>query len=374
MPETVLPMIPDVPADMTARQRPFASSLKEIIEVREGRRGDPLDAFVSIRDLREVLHTDETIISYLTAYHGHNADHIAAGTFGTWYSATPGTYIFPQGLRVNGDLAVGVDDTTAGIVSVYGGGAGADGGVIKLYLGADDDATIASFNIQIVEDDLQIGPNTDPNGLKLTSDKDFYVTAGDAYIGGRTANALTIGSGAAGVDYSLTFNGETNDGVITWMEAEDYFQIGDSLIIPSTEQIYFRDTEISIQSLADGYLDLVADNGVRFKYGTQSYVADKTLSESDLLQAHIMDVSGDDRSFFLPDISATHLGKWIILVRAGTTHSLSIIAGGTDAILNSSAGGRLICTDPDHDYSAIFLFVVADGVWSVPSFGIWSTQ
>jgi hypothetical protein len=222
--------------------------------------------------------------------------------------------------------------------------------------------------------DFTIGPAADPDALKLDSNKDLHLTGGDAYIYGRTANVLTLGSGAAGVDYSLTFNGETKDGVITWIEDEDYFQIGDGLMVPSTEQIYFRDTEIYIQSLADGYLDLVGDNGVRFKYGTQSYVADKTLSESDLLQAHIMDVSGDDRSFFLPDISATHLGKWIILVRAGTTHSLSIIAGGTDAILNSSAGGRLICTDPDHDYSAIFLFVVADGVWSVPSFGIWSTQ
>jgi hypothetical protein len=42
--------------------------------------------------------------------------------------------------------------------------------------------------------------------------------------GGFTANGnSTIGSGEAGVDYTLTFNGETNDGVITWQEDEDTF-------------------------------------------------------------------------------------------------------------------------------------------------------
>ena len=65
MPQTLLPMIPDVPADMTARQRPFASSLKEIIEVREGRRGDPLDAFVSERDLRNLIVHDAVIVALL---------------------------------------------------------------------------------------------------------------------------------------------------------------------------------------------------------------------------------------------------------------------------------------------------------------------
>jgi hypothetical protein len=37
------------------------------------------------------------------------------------------------------------------------------------------------------------------------------------------SNNVTIGNGAAGVDYTLTFDGETNDGVITWLEDEDMF-------------------------------------------------------------------------------------------------------------------------------------------------------
>lgn len=43
------------------------------------------------------------------------------------------------------------------------------------------------------------------------------------------ANNVNIGKGTAGVDYTLTFDGETNDGVITWMEDEDYFKFSDYL-------------------------------------------------------------------------------------------------------------------------------------------------
>jgi len=40
---------------------------------------------------------------------------------------------------------------------------------------------------------------------------------------------VTIGDGSPGVDYTLTFDGETNDGLITWMEDEDYFQFADKI-------------------------------------------------------------------------------------------------------------------------------------------------
>ena len=43
------------------------------------------------------------------------------------------------------------------------------------------------------------------------------------------AGDLTIGSGVAGKDYTLTFNGETNDGIITWMEDEDHFLFSDTI-------------------------------------------------------------------------------------------------------------------------------------------------
>jgi hypothetical protein len=42
---------------------------------------------------------------------------------------------------------------------------------------------------------------------------------------------VIIGAGAADKDYTLTFNGETNDGVITWLEDEDEFSFDKGLVI-----------------------------------------------------------------------------------------------------------------------------------------------
>jgi hypothetical protein len=72
-------------------------------------------------------------------------------------------------------------------------------------------------------------------------------------------SSVEIGGGGAGIDYSLSFNGETNDGLITWMEDEDYFKYSDGILMDSTEEIFFRDTAIKINSIDDGHLDLTAD-------------------------------------------------------------------------------------------------------------------
>jgi len=71
--------------------------------------------------------------------------------------------------------------------------------------------------------------------------------------------AFKLGFGKAGTDYTLTFDGETNDGILTWMEDEDYFKFCDDVLMESTENIYFRDTSIGIHSEEDGHLDVTAD-------------------------------------------------------------------------------------------------------------------
>jgi len=75
-------------------------------------------------------------------------------------------------------------------------------------------------------------------------------------------DSLTIGSGAD-TDISLTFDANTSDGVITWMEDEDYFQFSDDILMSTTERINLRDTAIYIYSSADGQLDLVADTEIQ---------------------------------------------------------------------------------------------------------------
>ena len=76
-------------------------------------------------------------------------------------------------------------------------------------------------------------------------------------------NNFIIGTDAAGVDYNLTFRGEDNDGVLTWMEDEDYFKFGDDVLINSTEKLMFQDTGTYVYSSTDGQLDLVADTEIQ---------------------------------------------------------------------------------------------------------------
>ncbi len=76
-------------------------------------------------------------------------------------------------------------------------------------------------------------------------------------------NTLTFGAGTAGTDITVTFDGETSDGVLKWMEDEDYFEFSDDILIASTEKLQFRDTAIYINSSADGQLDIVADTEVQ---------------------------------------------------------------------------------------------------------------
>ena len=75
--------------------------------------------------------------------------------------------------------------------------------------------------------------------------------------------SLTLGDGTAGTDITVTFDGESNDGVLKWMEDEDYFEFSDDILVASTEKLQFRDTAIYINSSADGQLDLVADTEIQ---------------------------------------------------------------------------------------------------------------
>jgi len=118
-----------------------------------------------------------------------------------------------------------------------------------------------------------------------------------------TDNNLTIGAGSAGVDYTLTFDGADADGVLTWMEDEDYFKFSDDILINSTERLNFRDTALYIYSSTDGQLDLIADteiqiaattidiNGAVALNGAITGATDITLSGE--LDAATLDISGN---------------------------------------------------------------------------------
>jgi cytoskeletal protein CcmA (bactofilin family) len=88
-------------------------------------------------------------------------------------------------------------------------------------------------------------------------------TAGDGGpISNLFSNALVFGTNAD-TDIAITFNANSNDGVLTWMEDEDYFQFSDDILLTTTEKLQFRDTAIYINSSTDGQLDLVADSEIQ---------------------------------------------------------------------------------------------------------------
>ena len=80
--------------------------------------------------------------------------------------------------------------------------------------------------------------------------------------------SLTFGDATSGTDITITFDGESNDGVLKWMEDEDYFEFSDDILIATTEKLQFRDTAIYINSSADGQLDLVADTEIQISATT----------------------------------------------------------------------------------------------------------
>ena len=84
--------------------------------------------------------------------------------------------------------------------------------------------------------------------------------------------AITIGDGTTGTDIAVTFDGETNDGVLTWMEDEDHFKFSDDVVIDGTKRLYFNDeggeyihgdgTDLNLVSGAD--INIPANIGLTF--------------------------------------------------------------------------------------------------------------
>jgi len=88
-------------------------------------------------------------------------------------------------------------------------------------------------------------------------------TAGDGGpISKLFSNAITFGTNV-NADVVVTFDATSNDGVLSWMEDEDYFQFSDDILLSTDEKILFRDSAIYIHSSADGQLDLVADTEIQ---------------------------------------------------------------------------------------------------------------
>ena len=84
--------------------------------------------------------------------------------------------------------------------------------------------------------------------------------------------SITIGDATSGTDITVTFDGETSDGVLYWMEDEDHFKFADDIVVDSTKRLYFNDeggeyiygdgTDLYLTSGAD--INIPADIGMTF--------------------------------------------------------------------------------------------------------------
>ena len=89
----------------------------------------------------------------------------------------------------------------------------------QLFFGAGDDASITYDGTNFLIDPRVVGTGS----TKLLGN-------------------VVIGDATAGEDFTLTFDGETNDGVITWMEDEDYFKFSDDVMMLGGENIVLDTT------------------------------------------------------------------------------------------------------------------------------------
>ena len=159
-------------------------------------------------------------------------------------------------------------------------------------------------------------------------------------------NTLTFGAATAGTDITITFDGETSDGVFKWMEDEDYFEFSDDLLVASTEKLQFRDTAIYINSSTDGQLDLVADTEIQIAATTVDIngnvdisgtltvagaldFGDAALSNVGALQLDSIAGDGDT------DTSITFSGSDVITVATGGAGRLTIGDGALSPVTNN---------------------------------------
>ena len=168
-------------------------------------------------------------------------------------------------------------------------------------------------------------------------------------------NALTFGTGAD-TDISLTFNANSYDGVITWMEDEDYFAFSDEILMNTTEKIHLRDTAIYINSSADGQLDLVADteiqiaattidiNGTVALDGAITGATNITLSGE--LDAATLDISGNADIDGTTNLDAVDIDG---AVQIDATFTSGVDGQGYDTTFYGDTSGAYILWDTSAD-------------------------
>ncbi len=155
------------------------------------------------------------------------------------------------------------------------------------------------------------------------------------------ADSFTIGAGGD-TDITLTFDANSNDGVITWMEDEDYFKFSDDILMNSTEKIQFYDTGIYIYSSTDGQLDLVADTEIQIAATTIDINGAVALNGA-ITGATNITLSGELDAATLDLSSSADIAGDLVL------------SGGADGALQFTNAGENSIKIPDNQASALII-------------------
>ena len=256
-----------------------------------------------------------------------------------------------------------------------------------------------------------------------------HVHDGSAGNGGNVTalrgHALTFGLGTAGADVVITFDGDDNDGVFSWMEDEDYFKFSDDLMIVDNESLIFgSDSNILIQydetttdslriSAAEGaglaitlaadegddagdeWKVNIADGGVMTwgndKNSAGTYVTHVTLTPHATVASSTVAFAGGvtvagDLTISGDDLTMGTNTSGAILVADGTNYNPAVVSGDIAIATNGVASiGSGVIVDADVSASAAIAFsklanlttaraLVSDGSGDVSVSSVTSTE
>jgi hypothetical protein len=236
--------------------------------------------------------------------------------------------------NADGDLDIVSDGTAVDSINLESaGGVTLDAGTAGSGIVYEDDGT-EMFRIYNSSSDVYLESKV--------SDKDIIIKGND---GGSSVQAakfdvseggtLTLGGGVDGIDYSVTFDGNAADGVITWMEDEDYFKFSDDVLMNSTERLNFGDTGTYIFQSADGVLDLVSDSEVEIN-GTTIDINGATDVSGTLTLGTVAAAGTDTDKFLVLDSGGN------VDYRTGSQVLSDIGAGSSSVALTGSTDNTLV--------------------------------
>ena len=154
--------------------------------------------------------------------------------------------------------------------------------------------------------------------------------------------AITIGDGTSGTDIAVTFDGETSDGLLTWMEDEDHFKFSDDVVIDSSKRLYVFDeggehisgdgTDLTVTSGADINLTATTDVNIPANVGV-TFGNDAEKIEGD----------GTDLTISGNNINLTATADVNIPSGVGVTFATAekIESDGTDLSITVGSGGDI---------------------------------